>query len=438
MSGFGAFLATVLVIAATVNATNVPLSWRQIGDIAEAEGRFQIVRPVSPDGCPQAVLHTSIRTPDVPHRFIRMNGKQCRGAGSMRILADSAEASDVVTGNAEELVTMLTDVESDLDVLIYGFEDLGRDCGTRPDDKLPRNTLVVIVRAKSDPVVGIGFRVRPIYRYMIIAKPNGDQCIYTAPLLPSPDPPLATPPPPMTTPPPMTSPSVDDDGDSGFEPSSPAPESSEVPGSTTEDDDDSSDPDASPSSDLDSDDDDDDGVCFPADATVELEDGSVKLMTEVNVGDRIKVGAGVYSDVFMFSHKMASIRQQFVTLSTTAGDKISATQGHYLYLNGKLTVAGAARVGDIVIRGDGSVARIIDVSREIKTGLYNPQTIHGDIVVNNVRASTFTRTVDVSTAQALLAPLRMVYNAFGFSSKAFDYGANALVPYVPKGGVVRS
>lgn len=74
---------------------------------------------------------------------------------------------------------------------------------------------------------------------------------------------------------------------------------------------------------------------LPADATVALEDGSVKRMDALSIGDRVQVGNGRYSDVFMFSHKVYNIVRDFVTVTTSSGASLSATDGHYIYLHGK-------------------------------------------------------------------------------------------------------
>ena len=62
-----------------------------------------------------------------------------------------------------------------------------------------------------------------------------------------------------------------------------------------------------------------------------------------SVGDRVKVAPGTYSDVFMFSHKTAGVKYEFVTIETQAGDVLSATAGHYIYINGGLAAARTAK-----------------------------------------------------------------------------------------------
>jgi Hint module len=52
--------------------------------------------------------------------------------------------------------------------------------------------------------------------------------------------------------------------------------------------------------------------CFPADATVELEGGAVVTIETLAVGDRVHVGNGQFSEVFMFTHEVADHAGEFV------------------------------------------------------------------------------------------------------------------------------
>lgn len=210
---------------------------------------------------------------------------------------------------------------------------------------------------------------------------------------------------------------------------------------TDEDDDDTSSslPDASDEDDAttraDSDptnEDEDDDVCFPAVATVELEDGSVVPMDSVSVGDVVKVGVDQYSRVFMFTHKMADVAHEFVTLETESGASLSLTQGHYLYVNGALAAAKTVNVGDVLTLGNGKSSAVVAVGSTSGTGLFNPQTVNGNVVVDGVLASTYTTTVEPSFAHAILAPFRMLNN-FGFQFTALESGGGILAGAVPRG-----
>lgn len=155
----------------------------------------------------------------------------------------------------------------------------------------------------------------------------------------------------------------------------------------------------------------DEGVCFPASARVTTREGK-KRMNELVIGDEVLVKSGVYSPVFMFTHRTGSVRYMFLKVSTESLS-ITLTRGHYLYVNGKLAMAESVRVGDTVIEWDGGDGKVTKVERLWDNGLYNPQTISGDIVVDGIVASCYTVRVEPEIAHALLAPLRWAFWAIG-------------------------
>lgn len=173
--------------------------------------------------------------------------------------------------------------------------------------------------------------------------------------------------------------------------------------------------------------DDTDRKCFPGSATVQLEDGSVKTMDRLQLGDRVLVAAGLYSDVFMFTHKLANTVNDFVRLSTSADAQLSLTSGHYIYVNGALAAADTIKAGDSLELASGARTTVESVSRVKGLGLYNPQTVSGDIVVDGIRASTYTTAVQPTLAHNLLAPFRLAYTVLGATTGIFENGAK--LPY---------
>lgn len=155
-------------------------------------------------------------------------------------------------------------------------------------------------------------------------------------------------------------------------------------------------------------------------------------MDALSVGDEVAIGGGKYSSVFMFTHALSEAKYEFVRLVT--GDRtITLTSGHYLYVSGSLRAAGTVRVGDTLELDDGKIGGITAVSLVKDTGLYNPQTVHGDIIVDGVRASTYTTAVEASFAHAALAPIRAVFNRLALSTALFNNGADNAAKCVPSG-----
>lgn len=168
------------------------------------------------------------------------------------------------------------------------------------------------------------------------------------------------------------------------------------------------------------------GSCFPADAMVELSNGAHLPMASLSIGDEVKVSAKQYSEVFMFTHKIGNTVNKFVTLDTASGASISLTEGHYIYSNNALMTAAEVRVGSLIRLGTGASDVVTSITFKLSYGLYNPQTITGDIVVNGIQASTYTTAVKPSLAHVVLAPLRAVYIAFGWSTSTFHHGQESL------------
>ncbi len=174
-------------------------------------------------------------------------------------------------------------------------------------------------------------------------------------------------------------------------------------------------------------------TCFPADAMVTVETGAQKRMDEVEIGDRVLVGDGSYSEVFMFTHRDESVTSEFIEIIEESGSRLQLTQSHYLYAGNSLKAAGSVKIGDSLRLSDGSRSNVKRLRKVINTGLYNPQTCQGDIVVNGIIASTYTTTVHPSSAHSLLAPLRAAYQSMRIAIHWLDYGSDTISEILPKG-----
>lgn len=175
-------------------------------------------------------------------------------------------------------------------------------------------------------------------------------------------------------------------------------------------------------------------ACFPGDATATLESGATIPMAQLATGDSVLVGPNTYSPVFMWTHRDASASptNAFVQL-TTAHHSITLTRGHYLYVSSsatsdadsRLLVAGDVRRGSVLstVSGPEAVTRARRVGAR---GLYNPQTVHGDIVVGGVVSSTYTTAVAPQAAHALLAPLRWAWDLLQRAGRTAGEGKGEL------------
>jgi uncharacterized surface protein with fasciclin (FAS1) repeats len=181
----------------------------------------------------------------------------------------------------------------------------------------------------------------------------------------------------------------------------------------------------------------DDGgsACFPSSAVVHLADGSELPMAQLLAGHEVKAAADEHSPVFLFTHRQLDGLHEFVRIESESGHALSLSANHYVYANGKLAAADAVRVGDVLSTLDGA-SRVRRVGTVMERGLVAPHTLHGDIVVNGVRASSYTRSVHPRVAHVLLAPVRAVVRA-GLATEPlgglFYDGADRLAALMPKG-----
>lgn len=150
-------------------------------------------------------------------------------------------------------------------------------------------------------------------------------------------------------------------------------------------------------------------ACFPASATATLKSGLPVRMEELRVGDVVHTGSGGFSTIFLFTHAEQAITTYFLNLTTASGHSLTLSGGHFLYIGGTPAAANSARVGDKLTLWNGTQSAVVSISRSEHVGLYNPQTLSGDVCINGIQASTFTTAVGPEFAHAVLAPVRVAF-----------------------------
>lgn len=143
-------------------------------------------------------------------------------------------------------------------------------------------------------------------------------------------------------------------------------------------------------------------ACLPENASVRLNNGSYLPMAQLEIGHVVDIGG----TVFMFTHQISEGFYNFLRISLDDGRQLRVSEGHHVYIT-DCEISVPARDVQIGDRIDSSRVVLIEITRE--RGLYNPQTIQGDIVVDDVRISTYTEVVRPIAAHTLLAPVRALY-----------------------------
>jgi hypothetical protein len=176
--------------------------------------------------------------------------------------------------------------------------------------------------------------------------------------------------------------------------------------------------------------------CFPGSAIVELHSGAYKRLDQLAIGDRVRVSEDEFSDVFMFTHRQQESFLPFTVIRLASNHTIRLTEGHYVYVYGELRPAGVVKVGDELALGSGGRSEVVSVSESFETGLYNPHTLHGDIVVNGVVSSTYTTAVSPVHGHVWLGIFRLLYGALGLKLTWLESGAEFSRKLLPAGRFV--
>ncbi|KAK9802866.1 hypothetical protein WJX72_001976 [[Myrmecia] bisecta] len=191
--------------------------------------------------------------------------------------------------------------------------------------------------------------------------------------------------------------------------------------------------------------------------TVQLRSGAVKRMEELEVGDAVLTadlhGRRSFSEVYFFGHKDKAAHSQQVRLTTNMTLGLTASAKHFVPVCRApgCTPASATtvykqdvKVGDIVWlaakAGAWEAAQVQAIDVIATTGLFNPYTKTGTIVVDGFLASCHSDWILDSLVpagcshhlpavyQALFAPLRLAYNLLGAAAWASLLDMTQVVP----------
>jgi len=193
--------------------------------------------------------------------------------------------------------------------------------------------------------------------------------------------------------------------------------------------------------------------CFPADASVITLDGTYKGMDELRIGDTVLAshpdGTTFFDEIYVFGHADVHGMATYITVDLSSGRSLRLTPDHYLPVirndQRVLIPASDVAVGDLVHGitapldvGGGAqpslgLQRVIAKRSTLERGLFNPYTLSGSIIVDDVAASCHSSSaldgmfeavgIAIPTGyQALFAPLRVLYRILGAKRMAsFDF-----------------
>eukprot|EP00171_Calliarthron_tuberculosum_P021593 IDg21593t1 len=140
--------------------------------------------------------------------------------------------------------------------------------------------------------------------------------------------------------------------------------------------------------------------CFPARALALDVSGRAVPLHLLRIGATVLTGMESTSRVFMFSHAERIGLFDFIALRTARGT-LTASPGHFVHTARGLMPAGDVHVGDALLAADGASTVVVSRENVREEGLYNPQTVDSNIVIDGFVVSTFTTAVSVPAAASL-------------------------------------
>lgn len=181
---------------------------------------------------------------------------------------------------------------------------------------------------------------------------------------------------------------------------------------------------------------DSDASCFPGDALVTMGSGKTIEMKWLSAGDVVQSKESGSGEVIVaFSHKDPYTVAEFIEMRMHDGGRpLTLTRGHYVYVGEHLVAAGRLRAGDKLHGGDGRERIITSVRNVWKIGLFNPHSLSGQMVVDDVRVSCYSTAVAPNMAHALLSPVRAATAAVTEPlGSALYYGSAMMAQSLPRG-----
>ena len=131
--------------------------------------------------------------------------------------------------------------------------------------------------------------------------------------------------------------------------------------------------------------------CFSGDCEVEVENkGSVK-MSDLALGDYVKVVDNKYEPVYSFGHKDGESSAEFLQIVTKGNRRpLEISKDHMVVVEGGRHVpASSVKRGDNLVTADGDLVVVKTIRTVMRKGIYAPFTASGSIIVNDIAASNY-------------------------------------------------
>lgn len=169
--------------------------------------------------------------------------------------------------------------------------------------------------------------------------------------------------------------------------------------------------------------------CFSGATRVRREDGSLIMMRDVRVGDRLLVAESTYSPVLAFLVRRQNALPIDYLQIFTDGSTLEITPTHLILMRRQndpnpphYLQAAKLSPGDSVFISDGDTAgkikevKVIRIHGPIKlTDAYAPLTMEGTLIVNDMLVSCYAEYEHQSFVHFLMFPIRFWYSVIHYS-----------------------
>ena len=128
------------------------------------------------------------------------------------------------------------------------------------------------------------------------------------------------------------------------------------------------------------------GGCFAGGQKVESKTRGIINIENIEIGEYIKTQNG-WSRVYAWHMYTKNTSMEFVVVKHSNGELVLSDL-HFIYVNNKPIVAKDIKINDTIIY-KGEEVVVTEVTTKVSKGIYNPYTINGKIIVNNINCSVY-------------------------------------------------
>ena len=136
------------------------------------------------------------------------------------------------------------------------------------------------------------------------------------------------------------------------------------------------------------------GFCFAGSNLIYVANRGPVRMHDLQLGDMVKVGQGIYEPIYSFGHLAPMTIATFLQIKTTTST-LRLTNEHMIFTkSGDVVPASRIQLGDYLLSDSGLDDLVESIQTVQERGLYAPFTPSGKLVVNDILVSSYVSMLD--------------------------------------------